>query len=95
MSQPIEHSPGPWHKDWVTGTLVIYDSNGDDVAKFTAGGQPLNVDMSLMLAAPTMYHILRVIIEDKQRPHGLIEAAAMSQAHRLMRELESGPDAEG
>ncbi len=73
MSKPIEHSPGPWHKDWVTGTMVIYDSNGDDVAKFTGGGQPLNVDMSLMLAAPTMYQILRHICCDdwEERIEGL------------------------
>ena len=90
MSGPIEHSPGPWHKDLVTGTAVIYDNNGEDVAKFSAGGQPLNVDMSLMLAAPTMYRIIRQICnEDWQcREQGL------RSAQFLLQELEGRSDGE-
>ena len=86
MSQPIEHSPGPWHKDLVTGTAVIYDNSGEDVAKFASGGQPIGVDMSLMLAAPTMYQILwRICCEDwEERIEGL------RCAQCLIQELEGG-----
>jgi hypothetical protein len=73
------------------GPTVIEGPGGGWVARFEKDHEPSDADLSLMLAAPTMYHILRVIIEG--RP-GLIEAAAMSEAHRLIRELEGGPDAE-
>jgi len=102
VSQPIEHSPGPW----VVGEYR-YDirnrpeDRGQEVAIFGADGKSIvemnpygttgtDEDLKLIAAAPTMYRILRVIIEG--RP-GLIEADAMSEAHKLIRELEGGPDA--
>jgi len=73
------------------GRTVIAGPGGGWVARFGKDDEPSDADLSLMLAAPTMYRILRVIIEG--RP-GLIEADAISDAHRLIRELEGGPDAE-
>jgi hypothetical protein len=90
VSQPIEHSPEPWHKDLVNGTAVVYDNNGEDVAKFSAGGQPLNVDMSLMLAAPTMYRIIRQICHTDW----LAREQGLRSAQFLLQELEGRSDAE-
>jgi len=96
VSQPIEHSPGPWRQEYWRFEInqmvwCIADANGRTVVEGNPyGSEPLDGDAKLIAAAPTMYRILRVIIEG--RP-GLIEADAMSEAHKLIRELEGGPDA--
>jgi hypothetical protein len=101
VSGPIEHSPGPWREDqynydldhWQKGVAwCIRDAQGQIVIEGNPhSGEPRDDNGKLIAAAPIMYRILRVIIEG--RP-GLIEACAMSEAHRLIRELEGGPDAE-
>jgi hypothetical protein len=90
VSQPIEHSPGPWEKGWGMGRAAIFDKNGDVIARFGAGDGPLDVDMSLIVVAPTMYRIIRQICnEDWQcREQGL------RSAQFLLQELEGRLDAE-
>jgi hypothetical protein len=95
VSGPIEHSPGPWREDqynydldhWQKGVAwCIRDAQGQIVIEGNPhSGEPRDDNGRLIAAAPTMYRILRVIIQG--RP-GLIEADAMSEAHRLIRELE-------
>ena len=106
MSQPIEHSPGPWvvgeyrydirdrPEDRGVEAAIIAADAKSVIEMNPYGTTGSEGDLKLIAAAPTMYRILRVIIEDRQRRHGLIEADAMSEAHRLIRELEVGPDAE-
>ncbi len=103
MSKPIEHSPGPWvvgeyrydiRNVWVDfgKENAILGADGKSIVEMSPyGTKGTDEDLRLIAAAPTMYRILRVIIEG--RP-GLIEADAMSEAHRLIRELEGGTDAE-
>ena len=103
MSQPIQHSPGPWVVgEYRYDIRNVWEDCGQEVAILGADGKSIiemnpygttgtDEDLKLIAAAPTMYRILRVIIEG--RP-GLIEADAMSEAHKLIRELEGGPDAE-
>lgn len=92
MSQ-LEHSPGPWS----ASNSAIYDAKGLAIA-IASGWQGAerkwDANSELIAAAPTMYRILRIMLEDKRRPLGLIHADAMAQAHRLIQELEGGSDAE-
>ena len=92
MSQ-LEHSPGPWR----VKEGSVWDSHGEPVVHPMGGSEPGDAtegDLRLIAAAPEMYRILRIILEDKRRRLGLIEADAMAQAHRLIQELEGGSDAE-
>ena len=103
MSKPIGHSPGPWVVgEYRYDIRNVCQDRGQEVAILGADGKSIvemnpygttgtDEDLKLIAAAPIMYRILRVIIEG--RP-GLIEACAMLEAHRLIRELEGGPDAE-
>jgi hypothetical protein len=71
---------------------AILGADGKSIVEMSPyGTKGTDEDLRLIAAAPTMYRILRVIIEG--RP-GLIEADAMSEAHRLIRDLEGGTDAE-
>jgi hypothetical protein len=104
VSQPIEHSPEPWVVgEYRYDMRNVWGDRGQEVAILGADGKSIvemnpygttgtDEDLKLIAAAPTMYRILRVLIEG--RP-GLIEADAMSEAHRLIRELEGASDAEG
>ena len=104
VSKPIEHSPGPWREGqynydldhWQKGVAwCIRDSEGRVVIEGNPhSGDPLDGNGKLIAAAPEMYRILRIILEDKRRPLGLIHADAMAQAHRLIQELEGRSDAE-
>jgi hypothetical protein len=100
VSQPIEHSPGPWvESDYdytehnggkVTG-WCIRDAHGARVVEcHSEYVEPSKPDGKLLAAAPTMYRVLRQICnEDWQcREQGL------RSAQFLLRELEGGTDAE-
>lgn len=82
----LKHSPGPWQNGWGMGRAAIFDKNGDVIARFGAGDGPLDVDMSLMLAAPTMHQIIRQICSTdwEEREQGL------RSAQFLLQELEGG-----
>jgi hypothetical protein len=97
VSQPIKHSPGPWSVGCYRYDIRnVPEDRGEEAAILGADGKSIvemnpygttgtDEDLKLIAAAPTMYRILRVII---QRRDGLIEWDAMSEAHRLIRELE-------
>jgi hypothetical protein len=99
MSQ-LEHSPEPWVEDYYQFEMnqlawCIRDAQGGTVVEGNPyGSEPLDGNGKLLAAAPTMYRILRIILEDKRRPLGLIHAEAMAQAHRLIQELGGRSDAE-
>ncbi len=100
MSQPIEHSPGPWREGYwrfEINQMVWCIADADDrtvVEGNPYSSEPLDGNGKLLAAAPEMYRILRIILEDNRRPLGLIHADAMAQAHRLIQELEGRSDAE-
>ena len=104
VSKPLEHSPGPWREDqynydldhWQKGVAwCIRDSEGRVVIEGNPHSrEPLDDNGKLIAAAPTMYRILRIILEDKRRLLGPIEADAMAQADRLIQELEGRSDVE-
>jgi len=82
--------------DWQKGVAwCIRDAQGQIVIEGNPhSGEPRDDNGKLLAAAPEMYRILRIILEDKRRSLGLIHADAMAQAHRLIQELEGGSDAE-
>ena len=90
MSQPIEHSPGPWQRDWMIGPTVISGPGGGWVARFGKDDEPSDADLSLMLAAPTMYRIIRQICSTdwEEREQGL------RSAQFFLQELEGRSDGE-
>jgi hypothetical protein len=106
VSKPIEHSPGPWRVGYYRYDIRnVWEDRGLETAILGADGKSIvemnpygttgtDEDLKLIAAAPEMYRILRIILEDKRRPLGLIHADAMAQAHRLIQELEGRSDAE-
>ncbi len=102
MSQPIEHSPGPWHVGQYVFRIQKFEEhrgletcivgpNGKKIVElYPYGITPTNEDLKLIAAAPTMYRIIRQICnEDWQcREQGL------RSAQFLLQELEGGPDGE-
>ncbi len=99
MSQPIEHSPGPWREDqynydldhWQKGVAwCIRDAQGQIVIEGNPhSGVPLDGNGTLIAAAPMMYRILRAIVNSDEA----ISDAGLRSAQLLLRELEGGPDA--
>jgi hypothetical protein len=99
MSQ-LEHSPGPWYEaqynydldHWQRGVAwCIRDADGRTVIDCNPhSGEPLDDNGKLLAAAPTMYHILRAILD----PNKAISALGLSDAAIVLGELEGLPDAE-
>ncbi len=100
MSEPIEHSPGPWHEDQYNYDLDHYqrgvawcirDADGQIVIEGNPhSGEPRDDNGKLIAAAPIMYHILRAILD----PSKAISAVGLIDAAIVLGELEGGTDAE-
>jgi hypothetical protein len=94
VSQPIEHSPGPWYEaqynydldHWQRGVAwCIRDADGRTVIDCNPhSGEPLDDNGKLLAAAPTMYRIIRQICSTdwEEREQGL------RSAQFLLQELE-------
>lgn len=54
----LKHTPGPWIHDY----SEIIDGRGSRVCRFADYGAPWPEDMSVILAAPDMLRLLRVIV---------------------------------
>ena len=89
MSQPIEHSPGPWKvKDG-----CVCDSSGFPVVSPMGGSEPGDqtaANLRLIAEAPEMYGVLRQICSTdwEEREQGL------RSAQFFLQELEGRSDAE-
>jgi hypothetical protein len=88
VSEPIKHSPGPWKAN---GDHVVVDKDGN----YVAGTYSLRVfedvtpnNLRLIAAAPEMYRILRVILDNRHRDQGLLLSDAMASARLLVERLE-------
>ncbi len=102
MSQPIEHSPGPWHVGQYVFRIQKFEEhrgletcivgpNGKNIVElYPYGITPTNEDLKLIAAAPIMYHILRAILD----PNKAISAVGLMDAAIVLGELEGGTDAE-
>ena len=93
MSQPIEHSPGPWvESDYdftelngqkVTG-WCIRDAHGARVVEcHSEYVEPSKPDGKLIAAAPTMYRIIRQICNESRWVRGQGLRAAGVLLYRL------------
>lgn len=85
MSQPIKHSPGPWRV--AADGMTVNDKDGYGVV----GVWEISVfealtpnNLQLIAAAPTMYHILRAILD----PNKAISAVGVIDAAIVLGELE-------
>jgi hypothetical protein len=72
------------------GRTVIAGPGGGWVARFGKDDEPSDADLSLMLAAPTMYRIIRQICHTDWR----CREQGLRSAQFFLQELEGGPDAE-
>jgi len=88
VSEPIVHSPGPWRESITDHHNSIRDARDVTVAAFMHGGDPGWNDLELILAAPEMYRILRVILDNQHRDQGLLLSDAMAAARLLVERLE-------
>ena len=96
MSQPIEHSPGPWREGYWRFEInqmvwCIADAEDRTVVEGNPySSEPLDGNAKLLAAAPTMYQIIRQICSTdwEEREQGL------RSAQFLLQELEGEPDAE-
>ena len=91
MSQPIEHSPGPWSV--AADGMTVIDKDGGSVVgvwSIPVCDKETPDNLKLIAEAPIMYRIIRQICnEDWQcREQGL------RSAQFFLQELEGGPDAE-
>ncbi len=102
MSQPIEHSPGPWSVGCYRYDIRnVWEDRGEEAAILGADGKSIvemnpygttgtDEDLKLIAAAPIMYHILRAILD----PNKAISAVGLMDAAIVLGELEGGTDAE-
>ncbi len=96
MSEPIEHSPGPWREGYwrfEMNQMVWCIADADDrtvVEGNPYSSEPLDGDGKLLAAAPIMYHILRAIMD----PNKAISAVGLMDAAIVLGELEGRSDAE-
>jgi hypothetical protein len=102
MSQPIEHSPGPWSVGCYRYDIRnVWEDRGEETAILGADGKSIvemnpygttgtDEDLKLLAAAPTMYRIIRQICSTdwEEREQGL------RSAQFLLQELEGRSDAE-
>ena len=87
MSEPINHSPGPWRESITDHHNSIRDARDITVAAFMHGGDPGWNDLELMLAAPEMYRILRQICNQDQN-WGVVFQGPIVDAQTLLKKLE-------
>ena len=92
MSQ-LQHSPGPWsvHTD-TEGWKEIVDADGRFIAEI---GRDLRPDSRLMLAAPDMLRMLRVLSEKSEsgadtKDEWYVWRDAMQEAKALIARLDGG-----
>ncbi len=100
MSQPIEHSPGPWresdydyteHNGQKANGWCIRDAKNARVVEcHSEYFEPSKADGKLLARAATMYRILRQICH----PDWLAREQGLRSAQFLLQELEGRSDAE-
>ena len=85
VSQPIEHSPGPWRvKDG-----CIFDSSGFPVVSPMGGSEPgdqTEANLRLIAEAPEMLAIINLL----RHEHSLMRAAGLLGTANLLKRLEGG-----
>lgn len=89
MSEPIEHSPGPWREDYWQPELMqqawcIRDARDSIVIegdRYSSG--PLDANGKLLAAAPEMYRILCQICDESRLVRGQGLRAAGVLLYRL------------
>ena len=78
----LQHSPGPWIHDH----SEIIDGRGLRVCRFADYGAPWPEDMSVILAAPGMLRLLRVVCDQRNTWEELI--AAIDEGRGLIARLD-------
>ena len=66
----LQHTPSPWIQDH----SEIIDGRGSRVCRFADYGAPWPEDMSVILAAPDMLRLLRVVCDQRNTWEELIAA---------------------
>jgi len=98
VSQPIEHSPGPWSVGYYRYDIRnVWEDRGEETAIIGADGKSIvemnpygttgsEGDLKLIAAAPTMYRVLRQLCNKGDGWVPLQDALVAAQM--LLQELE-------
>jgi len=90
MSKPIEHSPGPWREGYWRFEInqmvwCIADAEDRTVVEGNPySSEPLDGNGKLLAAAPTMYRIIRAMLDADEA----ISAVGYMDAATLLETLE-------
>ena len=96
----MRHSPGPWRVgEYRYDIRGVWEDRGEETAILGADGNSIvemnpygttgsDEDLKLLAAAPEMYRILRVILDNRHRDQGLLLSDAMAAARLLVERLE-------
>lgn len=63
-SQPVSHTPGPWHVGAVGKMVVVYPADESTFVAELGFGEQAAIDARLIAAAPEMYEVLKAIEPD-------------------------------